>query len=840
MVEVAGLEAMSGALAQITGEMSELSLAEAWNQQGFVDPVAAGYGVDFGVDEIRIGGNKPAISGDTSDSIHTSSVADPVDAWHDYVENEPTNVSSITGGIVDGSDVKVGTYSLLETHPEVGVNVVKAVMPVAIPIQQGYIAISQALGLSMDAAEMDVETKRKFAESITSGTDLIFDAAKGLMKAWWDGVNILFPRKAVEAVEDMMEEEGFPIGGQGQGYTSDLDTEPFTQPIVYGIGECLIYTRRRSASLVERHTLVTDKPVLIWTDNTNIRWFFSSDTLNDSVTLIWTTTNAETGEVISSSTSSLVAANTNFTYDNKPLYGKGGSISKGSNTIETTLQYQFNTPVSNNALYSAGWTLVYGTYHGGEYPEGTQQSQATMYTAASLPSAGGIALSEDTTEDVVPINLPVDPTSTVDSTVDPISPTDDDTVSDLPLPPFPLPIPDTEPSNPAVPLDNPTVVNSELINQLVEELANTIDPQPGKSSGEINPPYLPSKDDGQGGREYPSIVPASGSGLIHVYNPTPAEFVAFGNWLWVTYADTTIDKIWNNPFDGIIGAFELYCTPETSGTDNIRSGFLVCPTTAALMRQRYIEIDCGTVIVPEFYGNYLDYSPYSQAYVYLPFIGINEVSIDDIVGHAVNIRYRIDTYNGSCIAMIYVAKNDYLNLCYQFAGNCAVEVPLAGGSQAAIKAGVMQAEAYSRAGIANAALSGASAIGAGLATGGLAGALMGGLSMLGGMAGAWYSGQRSIDAARVANKSTVQHSGQFGSSHGAMGLKVPHIMIRNPIQVKVTNYNEDYGYPAHKRVIVGGCSGYLRVREVNVVSAFATDEEKMAIEAALKNGVYVS
>ena len=73
-----------------------------------------------------------------------------------------------------------------------------------------------------------------------------------------------------------------------------------------------------------------------------------------------------------------------------------------------------------------------------------------------------------------------------------------------------------------------------------------------------------------------------------------------------------------------------------------------------------------------------------------------------------------------------------------------------------------------------------------------------------------------------------------------MGLKIPHIMIRNPIQVKVTNYNEDYGYPAHKRVIVGGCSGYLRVREVNVVSAFATDEEKMAIEAALKNGVYVS
>ena len=112
--------------------------------------------------------------------------------------------------------------------------------------------------------------------------------------------------------------------------------------------------------------------------------------------------------------------------------------------------------------------------------------------------------------------------------------------------------------------------------------------------------------------------------------------------------------------------------------------------------------------------------------------------------------------------------------------------------------------------------------------------------MLGGVAGAWYSGQRNLDAARIANKSSVQHSGQFGASHGAMGKKEPFIIIRNPIQVKVTNYNEDYGYPAHKRVIIGGCSGYLRVREVNVISAHATDEEKMAIEAALKNGVYVS
>jgi hypothetical protein len=267
---------------------------------------------------------------------------------------------------------------------------------------------------------------------------------------------------------------------------------------------------------------------------------------------------------------------------------------------------------------------------------------------------------------------------------------------------------------------------------------------------------------------------------------------------------------------------------------------LTCPTTAALIRQRYIEINCGSIIVPEFYGNYLDYSPYSQAYIYLPFIGINEVSVDDIVGHAINIRYRIDTYNGSCIAMIYVAKKNYRNLCYQFAGNCAVEVPLAGGSQAAIKAGVMQAEAYARSSMWSTLGSGVSNALNGFGMGGLAGLGFGLIGALGSAVGNYANAQAGMQSARVANKASVQHSGQFGASHGAMGEKVPFIMIRNPIQVKVVNYNDEYGYPAHKRVIVGGCTGFLRCQEVHVISAHATDKEKAAIESMLKSGVYVT
>lgn len=842
---LAGAEA-AAALGEITAGMSGMDLGTAWTNQGMSDP----YNVGFGVNNWT--SNEPAISGHTENSITSSSEPDPLDAYEEAAEDSPDQVSQITGGIVSGSTIGTLNYALLEAAN----GDVTAVMPVAVPMDVAIVAGAQVLGVSMDAAEMDVEVKQQFANSVLAGQGLIYDAASDLVKAWWDGVNILFPRAFLSSIKDTIDELG--LGESGEVLPS-FDRTQYSNPPSQNVLDALSFPLKYAELGPGDHIIGTVNGSYYWIRTTTALkaaiskyssgavqgyvHLFKSDrtsaysamyygTSSDPNTLprnFYTLSSSQYSNLTDVTGTRFWCASFGVTSDNEATNYVNGPWSTVSDWIAK--------------MYFADGKVEYS----GEYPEGTEASLATKYGVDDITSAGGLAVSASDTIDVVPVNIPENPTSTIGSTVDPISSTDDDTVSDLPAPPIPLPIPDTNVSNPDVPLTDASVINAALIDELVEELANTLDPQPAQSTGLIPFPLLPGLPDGQGGSSYPSIVPASGSGLIHVYNPTPAEFVSFGNWLWVTYADATIDKIWNNPFDGIIGAHELYATPSTSGSDNIRSGFLVCPTTAALVRQRYTEIDCGSIVVPEFYGNYLDYSPYSQAYVYLPFIGIQEVSIDDIVGHAVNIRYRVDAYNGSCIAMIYVAKSGYRNLCYQFAGNCAVEVPLAGGSQAAIKAGMMQAEAYATAGVQSSVLTGIgqalSGLASGLAHGGIAGAL-GGLASgaLGGLANygaAKINAGATRDAALVANKSSVQHSGTFGASHGAMGLKIPFIMIRNPIQVKVVNYNEDYGFPAHKRVIIGGCHGYLRVKEVNVISATATNEEKMAIEEALKAGVYV-
>ena len=830
--------ALGEALGGLTGQMVGQSLADAYNQR-MTDTYTDASGIEIGVGNYT--DNKPSISGNTSNTVVDSQDSDPSAAFEHY-ETAGGVVDSTTGGFIYGSNVGTYNYCLLETEDEE----VKAVAPVSVPVETAYVAIAQALGLSMKVSEVDPILADKFARGIIAA-GCVYDAAQGLVTAWWDGVNMLFPKSAIDAVQQTIDEEDIGSGGM-------IATNPSYPNISLSIGAGTAdEVRVIGSNTYKYHYYGAEYSVAI--QGASYKFYSRQPfTLYEDYT-------DSGGTVTTSSFSSGPIVVDGVTY-----YMSGAGTVNINRTTDPPVNVISPIPSDNDIIR----IIFGGTIESQGYPEGTWRSIAEQaYTPTTMPVAGGIAHKIDggtgiDTIEVSPIRIDEDVLAgdTSESTADPITADPDTDINqELPPAPLPLPIPDTNVTNPDVPLVNSSVVNSTLINELVEELANTLDPQPEQSSGTIPFPWLPGSpvidpDTGdQTGTQYPSIVPASGSGLIHVYNPTPGEFVGFGNWLWVTYADATIDKIWNNPFDGIIGAHELYATPQIDGRDNIRSGFLVCPVTSDLVRQRYTEIDCGTVIVPEFYGNYFDYSPYSQAYIYLPFIGINEVSIDDIVGHAVNIRYRVDAYNGSCIAMIYVAKSGYRNLCYQFAGNCAVEVPLAGGSQAAIKAGMLQAEAYSRAAIQSAQIQKTASIGSGILNGaagssfagplaGIIGALAGGTSGYiqgsANVAAAKLQGQAMQEAARYANKSSVQHSGQFGASHGAMGLKTPFIMIRNPIQVKVVNYNDDYGYPAHKRVIIGGCTGYLRVREVNVISAHATNEEKRAIEEELKAGVYVS
>ena len=296
------------------------------------------------------------------------------------------------------------------------------------------------------------------------------------------------------------------------------------------------------------------------------------------------------------------------------------------------------------------------------------------------------------------------------------------------------------------------------------------------------------------------------SGMVSVYNPTKQELIDFSAWLWSPNFLDNFLKIFANPMDAIIGLHIMYATPSTGNSEHIVAGYLDSGVSAKVVNNQFTEIDCGTVEIPEYYGSAIDYEPYVQIHVYLPFVGIQAIKPNDVIGKQLNIKYGVDALTGTCLATLTSKKGSSEIACYNFAGNCATQVPVSGGNYAQMITGLASM---------------AVGVGGAIATGNpimLAGAAVGAMSS-------------HLD---------VSHSGSIGANAGAMGIRKPYVIITRKKSFDAGNYNSFYGFPANHTIILGSCSGYTQVKSVHIDSIpVATDNEKTEIETLLKQGVII-
>lgn len=321
------------------------------------------------------------------------------------------------------------------------------------------------------------------------------------------------------------------------------------------------------------------------------------------------------------------------------------------------------------------------------------------------------------------------------------------------------------------------------------------------------PPSNPT-DTGTGDSPTPLPVIGSASALWSVYHPTQSQVNDFGAWLWGSPFLTNIGKLFSNPIEGVISLHKVFATPVDSGTGTIVVGTLDSEVTSATVNQQYVTVDCGSVDLFEQFSNVFDYPPFTEIHVYLPFIGIVPLDTNDVMRSTIHITYGVDVFTGACLAMVEVTRDGSTVNLYQYAGSASVEYPLSNVQNGQLLAGILSAGA----GIASIAL-----------TGGVSAPAVGAI----------------VGGAASAAKSNVGRSGGFSGNSGAMGIKVPYLIIKRP-QTKVANtfpYLE--GYPTNYSTRLGDCSGQVVVKYVHVEGINATDSELSQIETLLKDGVLI-
>lgn len=377
---------------------------------------------------------------------------------------------------------------------------------------------------------------------------------------------------------------------------------------------------------------------------------------------------------------------------------------------------------------------------------------------------------------------------------------------------YPVPIPNL--GNPLEPISgNPT--QEDPIIRITDPVDETqpitdiiISPDPSTETPSPTPPETATPPDTGGGSSPPVVSPTgNASSLWAIYNPTQAQLDAFGSWLWSSNLVDQIKKLFNDPMQAIIGVHKVFVTPDTGSSENIKVGYLDSGCPAAKVTGQYKTINCGTVNVREYFGNVFDYSPYTEVQLYLPFIGVVKLDTADVMRGSVTVIYHVDVITGACLAEVKVNRDGESAVLYQYSGSAIVTYPVSSGSYASAVAGV---------------LSLAAGVAGTIATGGAAAP-----ALIGGAVGLSH-----IHA-------NVQHSGSFSGSPGAMGGKKPYLIISRPQTAQPAEFEKYEGKPASKAVKLVDCSGFVKVKSINIDAVPATYGELDQIVSLLKTGVII-
>lgn len=297
---------------------------------------------------------------------------------------------------------------------------------------------------------------------------------------------------------------------------------------------------------------------------------------------------------------------------------------------------------------------------------------------------------------------------------------------------------------------------------------------------------------------------ASAAGFITLFNPTLGQLNNLASYMWSDlFSLDTFKKIFSDPMDCILGLSIVPVKPASAGTSAVKIGNVSTDVAMNKTSSQYVAVDCGTIDVKEYWGAYLDYAPYTQCEIYLPYVGTKQISVDDVMNKAVHVVYHVDILSGACNA--YVKCGD--SVLYTFVGQCSSSIPISGNDWTNVL---------------NGAISVAGKIGLAMATGG-ATALMSGLG--------------AASSIISSSKPTVERSGAMSSTGGLLGIQKPYLILTRPKQALPENQNKYTGYPSFITMALSECTGYTEIDSVHLENMTCTDEEAQEIENLLKSGV---
>lgn len=364
------------------------------------------------------------------------------------------------------------------------------------------------------------------------------------------------------------------------------------------------------------------------------------------------------------------------------------------------------------------------------------------------------------------------------------------------------------------------------------------DPTPGNfsdDSQDLDPEGLP--DEGSTG--------AVGTGFATIFTPTKSQLNHLADVMWgndiVSFLQNQVENI-KDMFVSL-GIVPFRVTPGAT-VSVMWLGIVDTAISLTKAANQFYEFNMGSINMATSEYVYssksaLDYSPFSKLGIYLPFIGYQELDIDECRESIIGLKYKIDILSGSCVAQISLNGNPV----YQFAGNCMTQIPLTGQDAQtlftnAVNVGIAAAGAKSAGAVASAGDAATDA----MVDSGKIGAESGEAQHA--QHAAHVSNARGSLASATANgmmgmKPSYSKAGAISASNSLLALKQPFLFLTTPRQCIPEHYQRYCGFPSNITGKLGDFSGYTVVEDIRLNGLVATSSEVEEIYQLLKSGVII-
>lgn len=285
--------------------------------------------------------------------------------------------------------------------------------------------------------------------------------------------------------------------------------------------------------------------------------------------------------------------------------------------------------------------------------------------------------------------------------------------------------------------------------------------------------------------------------LFSLYSVSASTLKSFASFIWSDKFFNAITKLFSDPMEAVISLRGYNFQPSSVTASTIKMGNVDTGVNASNITNATQVLNFGSLSVGEYFGDAMDYNPYTQIDIYLPFIGVRKLDTDEIMGGSITLQYNVDLITGACSANLAVntsRNGTSLNsVLYTYNGVCGYDIPLSSTNMTGIVNGLI------------------------------------------GMLNSQNVAQLAYSSIEYFKTST-EKTGNISANVGALSVLTPYLIITRPIEDVPSNFAHLHGLPYYKTMQLG-FPGFTKCQDVFINNVIGTPEETEEIKALLKSGV---